>query len=270
MDGGQEGLYLYCLARSDSVPAIGGEGIDPTPPLFVHEFGGIAAVLSRVSLKDFCGESGDEKFKDLSWVGPRALRHEAVIEQVMARSPVIPARFGTIFSSRESLGELVRRNEDVITGFFDEAADKAEWAVKGILDRALAKQAASSALLEKEAVRISSLPPGRRYFEEKRLTSKAEAALRDWLKEASQAVCGGLMPHVSRFCERKVLGRTDNDDREVVLNWAFLVPEASLARFKEQVRQANGLYEAKGLAFELSGPWPPYSFSPSLEVGSAE
>ena len=267
MAGGQDGFYLYCLARSDAVPAIGGEGIDPEHPLFLHTFGGVAAVLSMVSLKDFCGDCGEEGLKDLSWVGPRALRHEEVIERVMAHSPVIPARFGTIFSSPESLEELLRRHEAVIRGFFDEVTDKAEWAVKGLLDRDLARKTASSVLLEEEAVRISSLPPGKRYFEEKRLASRAETALKEWLKEAFQAVCQDLTPHASRFCERKVPAQADNDDREVVVNWAFLVPERSLPRFKEQVLQVNDLYEAKGLAFELSGPWPPYSFSPPLEMG---
>ena len=262
-----DGLYLYCLVRSDDVSVIGGLGADTETPLLFHTFGGIAAVFCRVSLQDFCGESGERRLENLEWVGPMAIRHEEVIEAMMAHSPVIPARFGTLFSSPRSLEDLLMRHEDVIMGFFDEVADKTEWAVKGLLDRDLAVQTVSSAILERESELLSALPPGKRYFEQKRLKARADRSLKVWVDDVSKIVCKDLLPHVSRFCERKIIVYIRDHHVEEVLNWAFLVPTGSLARFKDRVVQAGGLYEAKGLIFVLSGPWPPYSFSPLLEMG---
>jgi hypothetical protein len=51
---------------------------------------------------------------------------------------------------------------------------------------------------------------------------------------------------------------------EVVLNWAFLVDEPSLPAFRDEIHRANRDNAAIGLAFSLTGPWPPFSFAPAL------
>ena len=56
----------------------------------------------QIRREEFAGPEAELNLQQLSWVGPRALRHEAVIEEVMASSPVLPARFGTLFSSAEA------------------------------------------------------------------------------------------------------------------------------------------------------------------------
>src|SRR5262245_27370493 len=102
--------YLFCFARSGRLPELSGTGVDGEHPLQVRSFDGIATVLSTVMVEDFCGPAAEGKMEDISWLGIRALRHEAVVEQVMAHSPVFPARFGTIFSSLENLEGLQRRH----------------------------------------------------------------------------------------------------------------------------------------------------------------
>jgi hypothetical protein len=52
-----------------------------------------------------------------------------------------------------------------------------------------------------------------------------------------------------------------------VLNWAFLVPRGAVADFQARVQQAARDHGRHGLLFEYTGPWPPYSFSPSLQPG---
>jgi hypothetical protein len=266
MDGGQDGLYLYCLMRSVPAPIIAGQGVDDESPPFLHTFGDIAAVVSTVPLKDFCGESAEERLKNYSWVGPKIFRHEAVIEEVMSYSQVIPARFGTIFSSGKSLDDLLRLHENVILGFFEETAGMTEWAVKGLLNWDLARKTVTSMLLEKENDRILSLPPGKRYFEEKRMKLQTDTALKDWLRDVSRIVRRDLMSHASRFHEREILEQIRDKDMEVIINWAFLVRDGSLNQLKDHVIKINKYYRSKGLVFELSGPWPPYSFYPPLEM----
>jgi hypothetical protein len=267
MNGGEKGSYLFCLTRSAPGPAADGikEAFDGC--LRFHTFKSITAVVETVSLDEFCGPNGEANMKELSWVVPRAVRHEKVIEWVMAHSPVIPANFGTIFSSMENLDRLLGRNEEVIEGFFEEIEDKAEWAVKGLLNQVHARERASSTVLEKKAAFLSSLSAGRRYFEEKKALSEADGLMGDWLKDALRTVHGEFAAHASGFREgRSLKGAQGEGDVKVVFNWAFLVQTSSLARFRDGVRRATDLREAEGLVFELSGPWPPYSFSPSLDM----
>ena len=44
---------------------------------------------------------------DLAWVAPRVCRHEAVIEEAMRQSPVLPARFATLFQTIASLAQFL-------------------------------------------------------------------------------------------------------------------------------------------------------------------
>ena len=129
-------IYLFCLARSHHALLPQGDGVSGNGPLVQENFRDVTAVVCSVPLEDFIGSSADERLQDLSWVGPRALRHEQVIEEVMQNSPVLPARFGTLFSSRESLLALVENNYAKIDQFLDHIKDKEEWAVKCVLSRA--------------------------------------------------------------------------------------------------------------------------------------
>jgi hypothetical protein len=51
----------------------------------------------------------------------------------------------------------------------------------------------------------------------------------------------------------------------MVLNWALLLPSAAVPGFRARIQCANAGQIHGGLAFEVSGPWPPYSFCPALE-----
>jgi hypothetical protein len=53
----------------------------------------------------------------------------------------------------------------------------------------------------------------------------------------------------------------------MITNWAFLVPRAQQALFQECIQQANAEHGPRGVRFECSGPWPPFSFVPPLETG---
>ena len=64
-----------------------------------------------------------------------------MIVEAGSRSPVLPARFGTIFASRDSLEQRLDEHRDAILAFLDRVTDQEEWAVKGYLDKARAAAA---------------------------------------------------------------------------------------------------------------------------------
>ncbi len=262
-----EGIYLFCFARAHVLPVLELTGLDDRYPLRQWRFNDIMAVLSRVSLNEFCGPSAELKMRDLSWLGPRACRHEEVVEQVQRCSPVLPARFGTIFSSLESLLRLLEMHHGTISQFLDWVADKEEWAVKVLVDRERAKQRFLSKILASEEERLASLTPGAQYFEKKRTTGVADNELAHWLRGACKAIWRDLYRHASSFRECKVLSREATGvNMDMVMNWAFLVARHSVADFKARADRAAGEYERQGLALVLSGPWPPYSFCPPLKM----
>ena len=76
----------------------------------VATFQDLAAVWSPVPVEDFCGSEAEERMLDLTWIGPRVIRHQEVVAGVMRHSPVLPARFGTIFSSSANLGKVLQHH----------------------------------------------------------------------------------------------------------------------------------------------------------------
>jgi hypothetical protein len=265
-----EGFYLFCLSGSAPGLTLNLFGHEKEQGFLIHNCNGITAVLKRTSLRDFCGESAERKLEDPSWVLPEILRHEKVVEKVMACSPVIPARFGTIFSSLAKVEELIRLNRDVVSNFFEQTAGMSEWAVKGVLDRKLAANIVRSSLMEKEKTNISSLPPGKRYFQEKRILMGVDSGVREWIRESSWSILRDLQGHSSRFCELNTLVHELVKEVEVVFNWAFLVAHDSLSGFHDQVLETNHGFANQGLTVEVSGPWPPYSFAPVLSLDAGQ
>lgn len=263
----QKAIYLFCVARSDLLQAVEGRGVDGQNPLFLQSFLDIVAVVSLISLEEFLGPLAESRMQDLSWVGPRACRHEEVVEEAMRHSPVLPLRLGTIFSSLESLEKRLQEYHGAISEFLAQVMDKEEWAVKGLLDRAKAKEEILPIILAKEAGRLASLSPGMRYFQEQRILAGVEKELNSWLREVCKGVANDLSQYAQDFCERRVLSReATGENWEMLLNWAFLVPRSTVVDFQARVDRANADHARRGLAFELSGPWPPYSFSPSLQA----
>jgi hypothetical protein len=232
----------------------------------MEDVAGVTAVLCLVPVEDFQGPAADDRLQDLSWVGPRAVRHAQVIEWIMQYSPVIPAPFGTLFSTRARLQQLVKNNFLEISTFLNYVANKEEWAVKGWLARAEARDRLFSGKLAAQSKDLASVSPGLRYFKERQIRAQVERDLGDWLKGICSAIANELAKCSIDSLRRNIIGGPGTNELEMVANWAFLVDRSWVADFKARIERANVNCGSQGLSFAASGPWPPYSFSPPLEI----
>jgi hypothetical protein len=264
MEPNELAYYLYCLTPPGCELQCSAAGVDERQPVLARACGEACAIYSEVELGEFVGESAEAHMQDLAWLGPRAGRHESVIEQVMGQSAVLPARFATLFSSLDSLEQYIVEHRVAIAGFFAELGERQEWAVKGMLDRAGALQG----LFHPEAHELTG-SPGMRYFQEKRIKAQLEREFNQRLREFSQQTAAALGTHAGGFRERKVLTPVvEGSEAEVVLNWAFLIAPGALEDFKTSLERFNGGEAFPGLTLALTGPWPPYSFVPDLSGGA--
>lgn len=257
-----EALYLYCLARAGELAAIEGPGVDAEHSLELISFKDIAAVVTRVRVDDFCGPSAEARMKDLAWVGSRVCRHHEVVEHAMARSPVVPARFAVLFSSRERLGAWLGTYRDAIWRALDRFTSHEEWAVKGMFDRRKGEARLLRPALERQGGEPSSV--GARYLRERGARAAIGLALDTWLAQASAGIVRALLKHAAEFRERVIVGGASEGNGTPVANWAFLVARSAVDEFAARVESINAEYAGQGLTLELSGPWPPYTFCPPL------
>jgi hypothetical protein len=266
MRHGELAFYLYCLTPSGRDIQGSAAGVDERRPVLVRACGEVCAVYSEVELGEFSGESAEAHLQDLAWLGPRVCRHESVIEQVLSRAPVLPARFATLFSSLGSLEQFILEHREAIAGFFAGLGEKQEWAVKGVLDRAGALEKLGNCTAKEQTLDAS---PGMRYFQERRMKAKLEQEFNQLLREFCQRAAAALGTHAAGFRERKVLTPVvEGSEDEVVLNWAFLIPPGTIEDFRASLERFNDDKTFPGLMLTLTGPWPPYSFVPDLSGGA--
>lgn len=268
MDSGmvESGVYLYCFARRAFVaeaieaPSVNGQG-----RVTSLQLGELVAVTSDVELVEFTGPQAEAHLSDLSWVGPRAVRHEQVIEEIQRRSPVFPVRFGSLFSSRDILLEAMRQHHDDILAFLDRTDGQEEWAVKGYLDRSSATEAVTrEAMAAEEDQR--ALSPGKRFLERQRLSSQAGRRLSDWVQAAREQLRRRLQEIATSLVERPAgAGVAAEHPGELVLNTAVLVARHRVSSLLSAVEALNAEWGARGLTLQCTGPLPPYSFTPALD-----
>ncbi len=260
-----EAFYLYCIFRQQGLPSLEGKGVDLRNPLVVYPYKDLAVLMSRISLAEFTGEAGDANLQDVAWLGPRALRHENIIEAVLRHAPLIPAPFGVVFSSLEKVDRLLADHYHTIREFLSVAADREEWSVKVFLDRKRVEEVLFAAALDRRSGDISRSSPGKHYFEEKKIRAGLESDVRERVAAVLEETISDLEMCGAAFRERRLLSReAAGKDMDMVLNGAFFVDRRRMEDFREILARKQDACADEGFAFELSGPWPPYSFSPTL------
>lgn len=268
IEGAAEGVYLFCFASPVAVPVLGGPGLEETRSVSCDAAGDVVAVVAPVNVEEYSGPASEENLRDLAWMAPRVFHHETVIERVMRCSPVLPARFGTIFASTESLARFLERHHPAIARFLESIADKEEWAVKGYLDRPRAEKR----LLEADD-RFLKLPssPGVRYMQLQRLRTEVGRAVTSWAGTVVHAIGKELEPASTdaRAIKPRSLGAQEKMFEEIA-NWAFLLPRDAVGRFRDRVEEVGAPYLEQGVHLEISGPWPPYNFCPTLGDGESD
>jgi hypothetical protein len=260
------GVYLYCFTRADAVKGIKSPGIDDSQRVSGLRVKGIAAVFSRVPLREFVGDAARRHLENPAWVLPRACRHEWVVEEVMGRSPVLPVRFGSIFTSTRLLGELLETKSWEISLFLELLSDKEEWSVKCFADLDQSRDwllRSDPEFIEKRKHAPSI--PGALYWHERHLRLQADKKARQGWRAAAEQVCRALKDHAHKSCPLRLQPRNVSGRREeMIYNCAFLLSRDSVANFQARVESANAARRGQGITVELSGPWPPYNFCPSI------
>ncbi len=267
------GIYLYCLARIDCLATVQtlaaqkGLSVDTDYGVAALPSAGVVAVISEVLLSEF----SEANLQDLSWLGERALRHEAVVARIMAVSPVLPVKFGTLYHSRESLKLFMDQHHGAIDQALDKLRDKAEWSVKGYLVGEQARNIIATEDPDIQARRAAMSPsPGVRYLQQKQLDSKIDAALEGALARISHDLGEALALRAEgaaalRLHASAVTGRAER----MVFNSGYLLGPDTIDDFRSALAEQQEAYTPIGLSLELRGPWPPYNFCPELGSTSA-
>jgi hypothetical protein len=269
-----------------------GSGVDPHFHVELIREGPIAAVTSRVGLDEFAPERLQGKTaEDLRWLGEVAARHNEIICQAAASSPVLPLRLGAVFQSRDSLQAMLVRSQASVALFLQKLGNRQEWGVKLYFKKLRLEAipghsgppaphyrastdplrgANSAPANERRRENVNQTPSttsGTAYLTQKRAQRDSRRQQRATVYQTIQSVDQCLAGKAENCCRIRNLpsdltGRAD----EMVFNAAYLLPSSVLSGWLETVQDIYRDVQSKGLILEVSGPWPPYHFCPTLEL----
>jgi hypothetical protein len=216
-------------------------------------FQDISAVVSDAETTDYSRMPKDILVRHL-------LRHQQVIEKIMAEHTIIPMKFGTFAGSNQEIMEILAKGYRTIKDVFERAKNTIEidvaatWndldsLLREISEEMDIKQLKQSLLKKQEAVTIDDqMKVG---ILVKQHLDKNRAKYADQIQSTLGELAQSFKAH-------------DLMDDKMVLNTAFLIEQNRQSDFEQKVDELNREFKNR-LNFRCVGPLPPYSFF-TLEV----
>ena len=254
----RSGLYLYCLFTGDERPAE--PGIDDREPTRVVRYRELNALVSQVPMAEFGGQALERHCLDPHWLREKAQHHDRVIRSVMQNGPVLPIRFGTLYTREQRLRNLLASHYQDFRTFLESVTGAAEWGIK-VYAGGYSKELPSTDASAKS--RLEGANPGREYLMRKKMAKQQSGTAHS--DHAIKPIIERLSVLAMQAQRNNLLScRATGMKEEMVFNAVFLVADDGIDCFRKQLDELESEYRELGLQFQLSGPWAPYNFCPTV------
>ncbi|MBN8210292.1 GvpL/GvpF family gas vesicle protein [Bacillus sp. NTK071] len=261
-------LYLYGLIpshESTTTPLPSLKGFDGDGVIYPLRIGDVTAFVSELDADSYSEETISDKINnDMEWLQEKAFHHHETVQQLAQLYTIVPLKFCTLYKNPDSLITTVENHKEKLHESFQLLEGNEEWNLKIYCnDEQLKKKVSeSNATIEAKRQEISQLPPGRQFFEKK----KIDELINQELENEKNLFCEeihGKLKKISLFGSIKKNWSKDVTGRKEKMAWnsVFLLPSANVEEFIEEIKLDEETYGLNGWDFEVSGPWPPYHFS---------
>ncbi len=239
----ERALYLYAISQmpGGTVAPIAAEGIDGKSKVEALRCDEYVCWISRVS-KDEFADRLTENMQDLEWLAAAGLRHQRAVAEISQQSATLPARFGTVFLSEDSLQQHVKERQRGLGAAFKRVANADEWGIK-LFEIARPKRAAT--------VTAAS---GADYLKKKAEMLQPRAGKQ--LDQAGRALVAALTKLAVAACPG---GKASAGQPGLMWHGSFLIRRKDRKKLEAVLKQyASQWHDMRRI--DCSGPWPPYSF----------
>ena len=254
--------YVYCLVRSARRPSLrdvppgmpGGREVRLLEiPSSQPGRGGAGGrewlIVSTVPERVYGEAALGEGLRQIEWVAPRALAHEAVVEYFLSAPAVLPMQLFTMFKEDDRAVEHVVRDRRRIAAILKRIEHQVEWGLRLSWNPDMPGSSAKR----------SAPRSGADYLARKReQRDLAQARLKQARTQANR-----IYKAVSReatAAHRRTATEQAAPGSRLLLDAAFLVPARRATTFRAAVGRHARVLEGAGLAVSLTGPWPAYNF----------
>jgi hypothetical protein len=241
--------YVYGVAEDD--PAL--ERLDGVELI---RQGKLAAIVREVPLSEYDEAVLPERLNDREWLERNARAHEDVLQGAAAVTAVVPLRFGTIYRSREHVGEMLGERAGEFADSIERVRGHVELGVKAWVDLSALERT-----LAGKDERAAAGGAGAAYLQqrarEQERSRELEARCTRLAEEAHLRLSAvAVADVVNRPQPRELTGRSE----AMLLNGAYLVRDGD-DRLRGEVERLAADHADVGVEYELTGPWPPHNFA---------
>ena len=256
------GIYVYGVIERGATVLPEIAGIADESSVRLHEYGGLAAVVSDVPLVEFGQAAIEAQLSDLVWLEKSVRRHQAVLDQVLALAALAPMKFATIYLDAARLECWLDEQQAHLLLLLAGLRNRQEWGLKLLVDRrVLAEHVAMySEPVRELRAQINGKSQGAAYF----LVRRIQEVTAEEVERVGFAIADAVHERLAGLsvaaCINPLPGEDVEPDVQMLLNSAYLVADAEVPTLQAAVDALVAEHGDNGFRFQLSGPWPAYNF----------
>ena len=259
-------LYAYLIGRTaDLQKTLTGGQPDPIEKgseIRIIDEGGIAALVSPVSLDSYGEGRFEERLRDPAWAAEKVMRHQAIAEFFSLEHSVVPLRFGVLYSTADKVQEMLKERRDMLNQALQRLEGCEEWGVNVYVEKPtlMGRLDELSPKLAELKARVEQATPGQAYLLEKQADRLRASELKIYMREVVDVIAQSLESQVEGS-KRIPVGETEaRQEPAVAAKLVYLVQRPKLRSFRTAAEKAAQQHADAGVRLELTGPWPPYNF----------
>jgi len=264
----ERGCWVYGVTDHDAAGDLSWPaGVAGTPVRAVRS-AGLTALVSDVDLAEFGADALHRNLEDLEWLERVARAHHTVIDAASRSLPMLPMRLATVYSGEPSLASELTARRREFREVLARVRGRVEWGVKAYAqpqDKPAATSPTGASASTKPGTTENTVrgrPPGAgmAYLKRRReeLTARREGE-RDAVAGARAVHAGlaGLAAGARLHAPQSP--QLSGARTPMLLNAAYLLDSSDGTGFAAAVASVADAHPE--LRLELTGPWPPYSFT---------
>lgn len=251
-----DGVWLYGIASEgvDDAQLAGVTGVAGEAVRSVTS-AGLVAVVGSVSLSEFGEGPLQRNLEDLDWLAATARAHDGVVAAVLRCGPTIPLRLATLYLDDDRIRALLLERQQDFAAALRQVTGRSEWGVKAYGDAKLLAQPPAE-----EPGSQGGRGKGTAYLLRRRAELAAQQDIERRAAAHAQEIHSVLGRHAVDCRRQQVTDPVITGKRAwMIFNGTYLVEDKLADEFASVVAALDT--EHQGVALELTGPWPPYSFS---------
>ncbi|MEW6623885.1 MAG: GvpL/GvpF family gas vesicle protein [Bacillota bacterium] len=261
-----EGLYAYCVLGNiyDNKRILLNEGIDPKFPVYVINYAAFGAAVSKVSLAEFGEDALHENIQNnLKWVENKARSHSFIIEVLSDNHDVIPFRFCTIYNNEHNILKMLQNQYSQFCELLEKINNKSEWTLKVIcnIEKFNAKIVQEKSLeLDRQ---LLSKSRGAAYLLKKKFDALIKEEVENCLTSSVNSIYNSVAVKFGEdiVVDNNPVHETADKNIRCLQKWSLLINKNHKDSFLGKIQEINRTISQEGLYIDLTGPWPPYSFT---------